>query len=146
MGNKVLLAFLAGVLILINGCIVYPDKYVARFGIKARLVDENDAPISTTHVSVTVDDKRFSTRTNKEGMFKVRPGYSWYITWTICGPIVAPTRFSDIVVSTKGYEGYEMRAYPEWGPDRDRAESALLRPCEADYLLLGDIRLSKAKL
>jgi len=86
------------------GCITYPQRGLTRYGVEAELVREADyAPIARAHARITIDGQGFDRKTDSQGQVSVRPAHEWYITWTLCGPVLMSPQSASIEIATDGY-------------------------------------------
>ena len=142
MKKKHLFDLLLCLLLFQSGCIMYPDKGLARYGVEGRLTSEdNKTPISNEHILVTINGQAFKRKTDKQGKFRVRPDYDRYITWTMCGPILVASCPS-IEIAVERYENFVIEKDLE-RPEYNCMDINEVNYVKDGYIFLGDVQMKK---
>ena len=128
---------------LMMGCIPVPKKSVVRYGVEGRVADAaSGQPIAKARISVAVDGREFSKKTNREGAFKVAPEMHHFWTW-LGGPMWMDATRATVQISVAGYAPYDRtfivrsEGLDAPVPDKDRLEGS--------YLLLDEIGMKKGE-
>ena len=139
-GHCVMVVFAVAVV----GC--YPVRGLTRYGLRGRAV-ERDTGTPVPNAEVVFRDQEHvvaETSTNREGRFHLRPDYSIYITWPLCGPILIPAFPTSITLRASGHP---LGTFPVARPPTpaDKVKPNALRPqrTSSNYLDFGDIQVDR---
>ena len=120
-----------------SGCIAYPAKAISAYGVEGRAVDgTSHKPLAALGLKVLTGGKELKAETSSDGKFAVPPRYTWYWTWTMCGPAMPPPLWQDVQVVADGYDPVEVQ-YDYRSP---------VAPAYAvidKHIFLGDVRLDR---
>jgi hypothetical protein len=80
-----------------------PEYTVARYGVKARLINaETKQPLKRVKTRIVVDRKEFTRTSGRDGLVEVAPDLDWHISW-LGGPVWMGRSGANIGMEAEGY-------------------------------------------
>ena len=126
---------------LMIGCVPFPKTSVVHFGVEGRLVDASSSrPLGKTAISVFVDNRQFSKKTNRNGEFKFAPEMHHFWTW-LGGPMLMDATRAKVQISAAGYSAYERTFIVR----RESLDAAIPdgHRLSGNYVLLGNVAMNE---
>ena len=80
-----------------------PEYTVARYGVKARLIDaDSKQPLERVRTRIVIDRKDFTRISDRDGLVAVAPDLDWHISW-LGGPVWMGRAGANIGLEAEGY-------------------------------------------
>lgn len=80
-----------------------PEYTVARYGVKARLIDaDSKQPLERVRTRIVIDRKDFTRTSGRDGHVVVAPDLDWHISW-LGGPVWMGRAGANIGLEVEGY-------------------------------------------
>jgi hypothetical protein len=80
-----------------------PEYTVARYGVKARLIDaDSKQPLERVRTRIVIDRKDFTRTSGRDGLVAVAPDLDWHISW-LGGPVWMGRAGANIGLEAEGY-------------------------------------------